>query len=92
MVRYRIYCEGQVQGVGFRYFVSRSAGRLGLAGFVRNLDDGRVEIEVQGTYEQLAEFLAAIRRGNGFSEISNLTIAHIEVIPAERAFRIAFDY
>ena len=40
----RFLVQGLVQGVGFRYFVYRSADRLGLSGFVRNLPDGRVEV------------------------------------------------
>lgn len=46
--RVTIVVDGWVQGVGFRWWVSRQAGRLGLAGGVENLPDGRVRIDVQG--------------------------------------------
>ncbi len=47
-VRARILVAGRVQGVGFRAFAARTATRLDLVGGVRNLDDGRVELEVEG--------------------------------------------
>ena len=47
-VRARIFVGGRVQGVGFRAFAARTATRLDLVGGVRNLDDGRVELDVEG--------------------------------------------
>ncbi|MBM3422911.1 MAG: acylphosphatase [Chlorobi bacterium] len=57
MKRARIVVSGLVQGVGFRMFVERTAGKLGISGWVRNLPDGTVEIEAQGP-ETLVEELA----------------------------------
>ena len=48
IVRHRFLIEGRVQGVGFRYATVRQAERLGLTGWVRNLTDGRVEVEAHG--------------------------------------------
>lgn len=48
MTRAHIYYSGMVQGVGFRYTTQRYAKALGLLGWVKNLNDGRVEIEAQG--------------------------------------------
>lgn len=48
-VRAKIVVKGRVQGVGFRAFVVRVGTRYGLFGGVRNLDDGRVELDVEGT-------------------------------------------
>ena len=50
----RVY--GIVQGVGFRYHATYIASRIGVSGWVRNLYDGRVEMEVQGTPEEVAKF------------------------------------
>ena len=54
---------GEVQGVGFRYFVARRATRLGLHGWTRNLPDGRVEVVVQGEDSALASLEEALRTG-----------------------------
>jgi hydrogenase maturation protein HypF len=62
VTRVHVRVEGVVQGVGFRPFVHRLAGELGLAGFVRN-DARGVEIEAEGASEALARFLAGLRDG-----------------------------
>jgi acylphosphatase len=59
----RYFVSGLVQGVGFRYFTQDAAERLHLAGYVRNLRDGRVEVYAIGTEEQLLRFLAALKKG-----------------------------
>jgi acylphosphatase len=52
--------SGQVQGVGFRYTVRQLAENYAVAGFVRNLPDGRVELVAEGTPAELERFMAAI--------------------------------
>ena len=59
----RIVVEGAVQGVGYRVFVAREAGRLHLDGWVRNRHDGSVETLVAGPSAAVEEFLNAARRG-----------------------------
>lgn len=54
-VRKHIYFSGQVQGVGFRYRATNAARANGLTGWVDNLWDGRVEMEVQGELSQIEE-------------------------------------
>jgi acylphosphatase len=54
---------GRVQGVGFRWFVREQARRWGLAGWVRNRDDGAVEIVASGPAGSIAGLRAAIRKG-----------------------------
>ena len=55
--------RGDVQGVGFRWFVREIASREGVAGWVRNRDDGSVEVAASGNDAQLQRFLGAVRRG-----------------------------
>ena len=59
----RYYISGSVQGVGYRYFTARAAGRLGLAGYARNLRDGRVEVYAIGTEAVLVALRAELGRG-----------------------------
>ncbi len=62
--RRNIY-EGRVQGVGFRLTARKLAADHSVSGFVRNLDDGRVELTVEGEPEELTSYLQAIRREFG---------------------------
>ena len=56
MIRCLIIVEGRVQGVGFRYFAQSNAIKYALTGFARNLNNGMVEIQVQGLEENIAKF------------------------------------
>ena len=60
MIRCLIIVEGRVQGVGFRYFAQSNAIKYALTGFARNLNNGMVEIQVQGLEENIAKFLSII--------------------------------
>jgi acylphosphatase len=65
----RYFVRGRVQGVGYRYFVERIANGLGLAGYARNLDDGRVEVYVIGPAEQLGELSGCLWKGPRWAEV-----------------------
>ena len=65
----RFFISGRVQGVGFRWFVARQAGSLGLQGYVRNLSDGRVEVLAQGTTEELERLESHLARGPGRARV-----------------------
>lgn len=64
---YRV--RGQVQGVGFRYFVEHSATAIGVSGWVRNDDDGSVEVYAVGTRAQLAELAGLLWKGPRWAEV-----------------------
>jgi acylphosphatase len=55
-----VYFEGHVQGVGFRYATLEVAREFDVAGFVRNLPDGRVHLEAEGSPEELDAFISAV--------------------------------
>jgi acylphosphatase len=64
------YVLGSVQGVGYRYFAQRVAVRLGLAGYAKNLRDGRVEVYAIGPAEQLVAFRSELKRGPRAAEVT----------------------
>ena len=64
--------HGDVQGVGFRYFVQRRARSAGLRGWVRNRDDGSVELEAEGDREALEQLLTDVSRGPGMAEVDRV--------------------
>jgi acylphosphatase len=62
MQRREVHYSGRVQGVGFRYTVRDAAQSFAVTGFVRNLDDGRVHLVVEGEIAEIDAFLAEIAR------------------------------
>jgi len=63
VVRAHVHIYGQVQGVGYRYATQTQARLLGIRGWVRNVADGSVEAEFEGTREQVEEMLAWCQHG-----------------------------
>lgn len=63
ITRTRILVRGSVQGVGYRAFVVHAAARHQLRGRVRNLDDGRVEVEAEGPRDRMESLIAELRVG-----------------------------
>jgi acylphosphatase len=68
-----VLVSGRVQGVGFRLACVNEAVRLGLAGYVRNLEDGRVEVVVRGEPDQVAALLAWCRVGPPAASVGEVT-------------------
>lgn len=67
---------GRVQGVGFRWFVREEARRAGLAGWVRNRDDGSVELAAAGEAGAIQRFAEVVRRGP-----DRAAVAEVEALP-----------
>ncbi len=64
--------SGVVQGVGFRFFTQRTAARLQVRGYVKNLDDGRVETIAQGDEKSVKAFLEDLTAGPTFAKVKNV--------------------
>ena len=74
-VRKHIFFYGRVQGVGFRYYAVQKANQLGLTGWVKNLYDGSVEMEVEGQEELIDQLIIFLQ---------NRTYIWIERIDAKK--------
>jgi acylphosphatase len=88
----RFFVSGRVQGVGFRFFAERTAGILGVGGYVRNLFDGRVEVYAIGSVEQLNALNVALRRGPRMAYVERVDEHNAEILPDyANALRIEGD-
>jgi len=91
MVARKYIVSGDVQGVGFRYFVLRHVQRRSdLKGFVRNLHDGRVEVYAEGEEAELQDLEAALRKGPQGSWVDRLHIEDENPSGQYHDFRITF--
>lgn len=79
--------HGRVQGVGFRWWTRRTAGRLGIAGSVRNLSDGTVEVRAAGPPDAMRDFESHLHRGPPSASVERLTRFEVDDFAA-RDFRI----
>jgi acylphosphatase len=73
-VNLHIIVRGMVQGVGFRYFVYKNAVQLGLNGFVRNLANGDVEIELSGDRSLIEELIGIVKVGPSSADVTDVLI------------------
>jgi len=74
----KVRVEGTVQAVFFRQFVKENADELGVRGYVRNLDDGSVEIVIEGRDEVVNEMLNRCKKGPNHSEVSEVEAEEIK--------------
>jgi acylphosphatase len=91
MISLQVFYEGHVQGVGFRFTVRHIAKGFDVTGWVRNLADGRVELQVRGEEDEVRAFIHRI----GESELHSLIRKHSEnklnEALAIRGFEIRYD-
>ncbi len=87
-VRCRLLMAGRVQGVGFRFFAVRQAQVLGVAGYVRNLPDGRVEVEAEGMRTTVESFRERMRQGPRSAVVRDVQTEWLTP-RGEEGFRIA---
>ena len=77
-----------MQGVGYRNFAQGAAVKLGLRGYARNLDDGRVEVYAIGAAEKLDELAEHLRRGPRWAEVRSVEVMETEINVSFTTFRI----
>lgn len=80
--------SGEVQGVGYRYFAQRSAARHQVQGYVRNLEDGRVEALAEGPPNAVEEFKHDLVAGPSYSRVEHLEETVLEPSGRYLTFRI----
>ena len=86
MIRNHIIAHGRVQGVGLRFTVTGFAKKYNVTGWVRNLYDGTVEMEVQGDENSIQQMLVQIQKQR-WIEVNHMEIMEIPCVE-ERGFRI----
>ncbi len=84
----RFFISGEVQGVGFRFFAQRAAARHQVVGFVRNLEDGRVEALVEGPAQSVEAFKSELATGPRYSSVDHFEEITLEPSGAYSSFRI----
>ena len=90
VVRKSITVSGRVQGVGFRYFVRQEARARGITGWVMNLTDGTVTMEVQAAPEVIENLVERLMRGNGASKIVQIKSYDLDIVKGENKFGIKY--
>lgn len=83
---------GRVQGVGYRYFAVAAARAAGIGGWVRNLRDGSVEVEAQGTRLAVGEFVARLGQGPRWSDVKHVQVSEVEPAEQRGAFKVIDVY
>ena len=84
--RVNVTVSGLVQGVFFRASTQEEARRRGLTGWVRNLPDGRVEVEAQGPEDRIAGLVAWLGAGPPDAEVREVASRPVDVVPGEHTF------
>ena len=84
----RFFISGDVQGVGFRFFAQRAAAKHQVVGFVKNLDDGRVEALAEGPAQSVEAFKNELAAGPRFSSVDHLEELNIDPSGSYSSFRV----
>jgi len=91
MTSLQVFYEGYVQGVGFRWSVRHIAKGFNVTGWVRNLVDGRVEVQAQGEDQEVRAFLDAIAQSELRTHIRKQTENKLETPVNARGFEIRHE-
>lgn len=91
MLHYHIIIFGDVQGVGFRYFILQNASLYSINGWARNRIDGSVEIDAEGSGTNITEFIKAVESGNRYSLVKSINIEKLSDRGNYKSFNIVND-
>ncbi|MGA9226462.1 MAG: acylphosphatase [Mesobacillus sp.] len=90
MIQLQIIVSGEVQGVGYRYYTQMKAIQFGITGWVKNLQEGGVEILASGENDNLERFIDEVRRGNPFSTVDHIEVNETVKTETYRSFAIKY--
>jgi len=88
MIARKFLISGEVQGVGYRYFAQRSSARHQIRGYVKNLEDGRVEVLAEGNAKAVEEFRHDLAAGPAHSQVGQIEELVLEPSGLYSTFRI----
>ena len=84
----KFFVGGDVQGVGYRFFAQRAAARHQVTGYVKNLNDGRVEVLAEDPAQEVEAFKHDLATGPRFSSVDHIEELNLDVSGLYSAFRI----
>jgi acylphosphatase len=90
IVHYQAIVHGRVQGVGFRYFTQHEALKHNIKGTVRNLENGSVKIDAEGSREDMSAFIQAVKKGPMFSKVTDVELYELEETKQYTSFSIVY--
>ena len=90
IVRKAARAEGRVQGVGFRFFVMQAAQAAGVTGWVKNMRDRSVTMELQVEPATVERLIEQIKCGDNWIQVTNFTVSDLPVTEGENTFAIRY--
>ena len=88
MKRVKITVSGIVQGVGFRYYCYKKASEYGINGYVKNLYNGKVELEIEGDEGLINDYIKEVKTGPGYAVVKSVDIKDLEYEGRYNGFQI----
>lgn len=89
-VSVHVYISGRVQGVFYRAWTKQNAEKLGVTGWARNLDDGRVEAVFEGDASSVKKMVDMCNKGPAFSKVEGVEVAIKKVMEGLDGFKVIF--
>jgi acylphosphatase len=84
----QFFISGDVQGVGYRFFAQRASARHQVVGYVKNLDDGRVEVLAEGPAPNVDAFKHELLTGPRYSSVDHIEEINVDTTGSYSSFRI----
>ena len=86
----KVNVRGAVQGVGFRYYCIKKASGYDIAGYVANLPDGSVELEIEGDRGIVEEYLKEVKIGPTYSHVAEMNVKWYNVPKGYKRFEVKY--